>query len=543
MGKSKVLTPEEAVSLIKGGDCITVSGTVSSMLPAKVLQALEVRFLTEGHPRDITWFDPFPTGVPGIEPLSHEGFLKRVIGGWYTPHPALREMILSNKVEAYMYPLGSLSFWCQQLAAGRKGYLTQVGLETYLDPRQTGGRLNEVTKEEMVSLVQLKGEDYIFYKAFPITVALLRGTTADEDGNLSLEEETLTMNVLYQAMAAKRYGGTVIAQVKRVVPAGSIHPRMVTVPNFLVDHIVVDEQQRVNESTPDRDWLHQTDRVARPPVSVLLASDAEVWHAWLAEGRLHPKALEDPYPLSADKIIARRAAFEFRPGEVVNIGAGLPGRNINPVAIEEELDEEVELTGEAGAVGGIATGGGFRSGVTYYFDTPGIFSYYQAGLISTTYLGMLEFDRQGNVNLLRYGDILVGPGGSMDIAHAAKKIVFCGTFNAGGLKTQAGEGKLSVVQEGKTSRVVDKVQGVCFNGPKMHREGKEVLYVTERAVFRLTAQGPVLCEVAPGVDIERDVIGRMGFRPVIAADLKPMDGRIFRKEPMGLKRAWSALGG
>ena len=544
MGKSKVISAEEAVGLIKDGDCITVSGTVTSLLPAKLLQALEVRFLTEGHPRDITWFDPFPTGVPGIEPLSHEGFLKRVIGGWYTPHPALREMILSNKVEAYMYPLGSLSFWCQQLAAGRKGYLTQTGLETYLDPRQTGGRLNEVTKEEMVSLVQLKGEDYIFYKAFPITFAILRGSSADEDGNLSLEDETSTMNILYQAMAAKRYGGTVIAQVKRVVPAGSIHPRMVTVPNFLVDHIVVDEEQRPSEGPlPERDWLRQNDRVARPPSSVLVSRDAEVWRTWLVDGALHPSTLDDPYPLAPDKIIGRRAAFELKPGDVVNVGAGLPMRELNPVAIEEEVEQQVELTSEAGAVGGIFNGAGFRSNVTYYFDTPGIFSYYQAGLIPTSYLSMLEFDRQGNVNLLRYGDIIVGPGGSMDIANSAKKVVFCGTFSAGGLKTQAGEGKLSIVQEGKTPRVVDKVQWVCFNGPKMHREGKEVLYVTERAVFRLTGQGPVLCEVAPGVDIERDVIGRMGFRPVIAPDLKTMDGRIFRKEPMGLKRAWAAPSG
>lgn len=223
----KVLTAEEAVALIKDGDTFTVGGTVSSMIPFKVLQALEVRFLTEGHPRGLTWFDPFPTGVPGIEPLSHEGLLKRVIGGWYTPHPALREMILHDQVEAYMYPLGSLSFLCQQLAGGRNGYLTQVGLETYLDPRQLGGKLNRVTKEELVSLVQLNGEEHIWYKGFPITVALIRGTAADEDGNLSLEEENLTMNTLYQAMAAKRFGGIVIAQVKRVVPKGSIHPRLV----------------------------------------------------------------------------------------------------------------------------------------------------------------------------------------------------------------------------------------------------------------------------------------------------------------------------
>lgn len=315
-------------------------------------------------------------------------------------------------------------------------------------------------------------------------------------------------------------------------------------PNFLVDYIVVAEDQKRNEGPlPERDWLTQNQRVEHPPANVLVSNDAEVWRAWMVDGALHPKALLDPYPLAPDKIIGRRAAFELRSGDVVNVGAGLPMRELNPVAIEEEVDQEVELTSEAGAVGGIFNGAGFRSNVTYYFSTPDIFSYYQAGLIPTSYLSMLEFDRQGNVNLLRYGDTIVGPGGSMDIAHVAKRVVFCGTFSAGGLSVKAGDGKLSILQEGKTIRVVDKVQGICFNGPRMHRQGKEVLYVTERAVFRLGAQGPVLTEVAPGVDIERDIINRMGFKPAIAPDLKRMDERIFRKEPMGLKRAWHGVRG
>ncbi len=541
MRKNKVVSAEEAVARIKDGDCITTSGT--SLLPGKVLNALEVRFLTEGHPRGITWFDPFPTGVAGIEPLSHEGFLKRVIGGWYTPHPALREMIDQNKVEAYLYPLGSLGFWCQQMGAGRKGFLTQVGLETYLDPRQMGGRLNDITREEMVSLVQLNGEEYIWYKSFPINVAIIRTTAADEDGNLSMEEENSTLSILHQAMAAKRYGGTVIAQVKRVVPAGSIHPRMMVVPDMLVDCIVVEPEQHRAEANPDRDWLDQNAWHQRPPLPVLLSADAAVWRAWLEEGAVPSQGLDEilQYP-AADKIAARRAALELQPGEVVNIGAG-PSRSINPVAIEEEIDQDVELTSQGGVIGGITSGSGFRSNVRFYFDQPGIFGFYHAGLITTTYLGMLDFDRQGNVNNLRYGDTWVGPGGSMDIGHNARKIVFCGTFSAGGLRVEAKDGSLRVLQEGKVPRVLDRVPWVSFNGPKMHREGKDVLYVTERAVFRLTAQGPVLSEVAPGVDIERDVIGRMGFRPILAPDLKRMDERIFRKEPMGLKRAWTAPGG
>ena len=540
MGSSKIISAEAAVGLIKDGDCITVSGTVMYMLPTKVLAALEVRFLTEGSPRDITWFDPFPTGLPGIEPLSHEGFLKRIIGGWYTPHPALRDMILGNQVEAYMYPLGTMAFWCQQMAAGRKGLLTQVGLGTYLDPRQGGGKLNSATTEDLVSLVSIHGEEYLWYKELPITVAIIRATTADEDGNLSLEEEPLTMSVLYQAMAAKRFGGVVIAQVKRTVKNGEIHPRMVVVPGLLVDCVVVDPGQHRNEAQPTHDWLDQDRWLPRPPQPVLLSAGDQVWRAWLDDGAVNGPPSGDFYPLNADKVSARRCSLEMKRGEVVNLGAGPPGRDIAPVAIEEEIDQDVELTAEGGVIGGIFNGVGFRSNVRFYFDTPGIFSYYNAGLISTTYLGMLDFDRQGNVNNMKYGDTWVGPGGSMDIAHAANKVVFLGAFSAGGLKIEAGGGRLSIVQEGKTPRVVDKVPWVSFNGPRMFREGKEVLYVTERAVFKLSAQGPVLTEVAPGVDIERDIIGRMGFRPLIAPDLKMMDERIFRNQPMGLKRAWTA---
>ena len=490
MAKSKLMTAEEAVALIKDGACITVTGTGGGMLPVKVLNALEVRFLTEGHPREVTWFDPFPTGLAGIEPLSHEGFLKRVIGGYYKPHPALGELINANKIEAYMYPLGTLGFWCQQMAAGKNGYLTQVGLGTYLDPRQTGGKLNAVTTEELVSLVEADGKEYIWYKELPITAALLRATLADEEGNLSLEEDTMTMSILYQAMAAKRFGGVVIAQIKRVVPAGAIHPRLVAVPGLLVDSLVIVPEQDRDESNPKREWLQQAQRGSRPPKAVLLSPDAEVWRAWFNEGRIDPRALDEPTPLTPDKLIARRAALELQRGEVVNLGAGPPLRNISPVAIEEDIDQDVELTSEVGVVGGISNASGLpTSGVRFYFDTPGIFSFYNAGLITTTYLGMLEFDRWGNMNNMKYGDTWVGPGGSMDIAHNVHKIVLLGSLTAGGLKIRAGDGRLAIVEEGKSPRAVERVQWVCLNGPRMFHEGQEVLYITERAVFKLTAQG------------------------------------------------------
>lgn len=543
IGTGKVVTAEEAVRLIPDGACITVSGTIGWLYPAKVLQALEVRFLTEGHPRDLTWFDPFPTGIPGLEPLSHAGLLRRVIGGWYTPHPRLQEMIRAEEVEAYMFPLGTLSFWLQAMAAGRDFYLTKVGLETYVDPRQGGGRLNRRTTEELVSLEYVAGEEYLRYRRLPVDVAILRGSVVDEEGNLSLEGEPVTMNSLYQAIAAKRFGGVVIAQAKQLVEAGSIPPRLVAVPGVLVDAIVIDPDQHRDEASPDLEWLVPDMRLPRPPAEVLASSSKVVWREWFESGRGggddHPEALGTVGRLLAaggvaDTLVARRACLELRSGSLINVGTGLPTRDLIPVAIQEGLDEQVELSIETGVLGGYLNGAGFRSNMRSVLDTPAIFSVYASGIPEATFLSMLEFDREGNVNLLRYGDVLVGPGGSMDIAEAVDTVVFCGTFRAGGLVVEAQDGRLRIVAEGKYPRAVGRVQAVCFSGPRMHRQGKRVLYVTERAVFELTGDGVALREVAPGVEVDRDVLGRMAFQPVVDHPLTTMDERVFRPGPMGV---------
>lgn len=530
----KVCTAEQAAALVRDGDCITVSGTVGWMIPNKVLRALEVRFLTEGSPRGLTWFDPFPTGIPNNEPLSYPGLLKRVIGGWYTPHPRLREMICGNEVEAYLFPLGTLSFWLQAMAAGRDRYFTKVGLETYLDPRNGGGRLNARTREDLVTVVSVGDEELLSYGQQRIDVALLRGTVADEEGNLSFEDEHCTMNVLYQALAAKRFGGKVIAQVSRVVAKGAISPRLVTVPGVLVDAIVLDPEQPHDDLFPELDWITPWTRLPRPPARVLTSPNRQAWLRWLADGVIDECVPEDR-PLVNDVLIARRAAFELRHGDVVNIGQGLPAREILPVAIEEGLDQETVLSIETGHLGGIVNGLGFRANATAILDTPAIFSLYGSGLVNTAYFSMLEFDAEGNVNLLRYGDTWVGPGGSMDIAEAVGKIVFCGTLRAAGLRAEGREGRLVIESEGAIPRAVERVQGVCFNGPKMRREGKEVLYVTERAVFRLADTGPELIEIAPGADLDRDVLGQMAFRPAVAPLLRTMDARVFEAGPLGLR--------
>ena len=250
------------MATIPDGACITVSGTITLLLPRTLLAALEARFLSEGHPRDLTWFEPFPTGEPGIEPLSYPGLLKRVIGGWYTPHERLRQMILDDEVEAYLFPLGSLSFWCQAMAAGRDHYLTKVGLDTYMDPRRGGGKLNARTTDDIVSLATVDGGEHIVYPRMPIDVALIQASTVDEDGNVSLEDEAATMNVLYQALAAKRFDGRVIVQARRLVAAGQIPPRLVAVPGILVDAIVINPSEEREDSTGTMSFLMPAHRIS-----------------------------------------------------------------------------------------------------------------------------------------------------------------------------------------------------------------------------------------------------------------------------------------
>ena len=538
----KLTTAAQAVDAIPSGATITVGGTVGRMLPRKVLRALEKRFLETRTPTDLTWFDPFPTGISGEEPLSHPGLLRRVVGGWYTPHPRLREMIARGCVEAYCYPLGTLSFLCQQMAAGRRGLLTPVGIGTYVDPRVGGARLNAATCEELVDVVTVAGDEYLWYRTFPVTVAIIRGETADLDGNLSLGNETITMNVLNQALAAKANGGLVIVQARRVVAAGALPARAVTIPGVLVDCVVIDPDQHIDEGAPDRDWLDVTARLPVLPRALRLDSRASTWRQWLHEGRI-PDDAPPVLPVDADVIIGRRALLEAQRGAFVNVGAGLPLRALPAVITEEDLSAQITLSVETGGLGGDRGGGtlgAYIANHTAILDVPSNFSLYGGGFLDATFLSMIEFDREGNVNLLRHGDTIVGPGGSMDIAHATGHVVFIGTFRAGGIDAAARDGRLVIRTEGRAPRAVDQVQAVCFNGPAMAAAGKRVTYVTERAVFALRAGGPVLTEVAPGLDVERDILAQMEFAPQVAADCRPMDARLFQTGPIGIGEMWAS---
>ncbi len=515
---AKAISVEQAASLIMDGATITVSGIGGTMYPETVMAALEARFLADGHPQGLFWFDPSPTGTgPGFEHLAHEGLLRRVIESWFVPMPNLIAMIKANKVEAYSYPLATGHFLTREIAAGRQGYLTKVGLHTYVDPRQGGARLNARTTEDMVEVREFGGEEWIWYKGFPISVAIIRGTSADEVGNIGYEEETHSLSALNQAQAAKSTGGIVIAQVKRRVKKGALHPRHVLVPGWLVDFIVVDPQQPQSAGFPDRYIEGATGGllVPEPPITV---------HA-----------------MSPDKLAGRRAALELHPGDVINVGAGTGATGMVPSAREEGLAPLYTHTAEHGTVVGLH--GGFTGATvinpTYMPDYVTLFHHYYGGNLASCFLALGEVDKEGNNNLNRLGDLLIGPGGSMDIAQGTRRIIFCGTFTAGGLQVEAKGGRLRIVREGSIRRFVNRIQDICFNGRDFWALGKDVIFVTERAVFRLTAKGIELTEVAPGIDVEREVLGRMEFRPEVSPQLKQMDARIFDPKPMGLHLEWT----
>lgn len=535
----RIVSPEQAAASIPDGASITISGTIGYMLPIPILDAVEARFLSEGHPRDLSWFDIFPTGLAGIEPLAHQGLLRRVISGWYTLHPRLREMALADEVAAYCYPLGTLGFWCRSSAAGQS-LLTETGLDTFMDPTHpdpcAGGRLNQAASEPLVERVEYADGPQLMFRPMPVDVALIRGTTVDRAGNLSLEDEQVTMSVLYQALAAKRQPqGQVIVQASRLVDVGEIPARQVAVPGELVDQIVIHPDAHIDESAPMLDWLDQEARVERPPRQVLLDHDTEVWRHWQETGESPPSTERK---LTADVLAGRRALMQLNRGELVNLGLGPPMRDVASAAVDDDVDPELRFSVETGVLGGVLNGRWYRSGVTSILETADIFSLYTTSVMDASCLGMLEFDAEGNVNLLRYGDTIVGPGGSMDIAAHIRRVVFLGPFRAGGLDAVGQDGRLHIRREGAYPRGVERVQAVCFNGPRMFEQGKTVHYVTERAVFQLTEQGPMLTEIAPGIDLQPDILDQMEFVPEVAPDLKVMDPRIFRRGPIGIRRDW-----
>lgn len=516
MKKNKVITADEAIALISDNDVITTTGFVQSCIPEALHAALERRFLETASPRGLTLIMTAGAGDSkglGTGRLHHDGLLARVIAANFGRMPKVAQAAQANKIKGYNLPQGVISQLYRACAAGQPGLFSKVGLNTYVDPRLGGGRVNEVTTEEMVKVVEVDGDEWLFYTATKIDIAFIRGTSADPSGNISLEKEALTLDNLAQAMAARNNGGIVIAQVERIVEAGSIRPKDVKVPGILVDCVVVAEQPELHKMN----YANQHNPALSGEIRVPVTSMAKM-------------------VLDERKVIARRAAFELPPNGVVNLGVGAP-EGISAVANEEKITPYITLTTEAGAVGGVLASGpsfGSATNADSIIDQNQMFDFYDGGGLDMTCLGMAECDEEGNVNTSRFGGKLNGCGGFINISQNARSVVFAGTFTAGGLDVRVEDGKVRIVKEGRARKFLKRVEQITFSGSYARKRRQPVYYVTERCVFLLSKNGLQLIEVAPGIDIDRDILPLMDFKPII--DHKPalMDRRIFIDEPMGI---------
>ncbi len=530
--KNKIVSADDAVAIVQSGDTICNSGFVGNGTPDELLAALARRFVATGQPADLTLVFAAGQGdgqSRGLNRLGIPGLLRRVIGGHWGLVPKIAKLALEDQIEAYNLPQGCISQLYREIAGGRPGLFTKVGLGTFVDPRLSGGKVSPRTREDLVQLVTLSSlgvqategasTEWLFYKSFPIHVAFLRGTTADPNGNITMERESLTLDNLAMAMAVKNSKGLVIVQVERTCAAGSLHPRQVQIPGVLVDCVVVAQPE------------HHMQTYATPYSP-----------AFSSELRVEVGSLPPP-PLDVRKIIARRAAQELTRGAVVNLGIGIP-ETVAAVAAEEKILDHLTLTTEPGVIGGVPAGGldfGAAVNTEALIDQNQQFDFYDGGGLDIAFLGMAQCDGAGNVNVSRFGKRLAGAGGFINISQNARKVVFCGSFTSDGIEVAAADGRLAILHEGRHRKFLAAVEQITFSGAVSAQRGQEVLYVTERAVFRLTPQGVELTEIASGVDLQDDILAHMAFAPIIAASgPAKMDERIFREEPLDLRRDYES---
>jgi propionate CoA-transferase len=520
---SKVIKVEDVVALIKDGATVGASALTLAGWPEEVAIAIENRFLETSHPAGLTLVHAAGIGDwggKGTQHFGHPGMVKRWIGAHTGAAADLAKMVIDGVCEGYCLPQGVICQLWREIAAKRPGVLTKIGLGTFVDPRLEGGKMNKATTEEMVQVVQLQGEEWLLYPTFPVDVAIIRGTTADEFGNLTVDDEGALLECLPLAQATKNSGGIVIAQVEYVAQTGSLHPKKVRVPGVLVDYIVV--------ATPEDHWQSAGTRF-----NPAFSGDIRVSLEGLPE-----------MPLDERLIIARRAAMELQPGSIVNLGIGVP-EGVAAVAGMEGVSDMMTLTTEIGAIGGIPASGknfGMSYNTQAFVEQQAQFDWYDGGGLDQAFLGAAEVDPHGNVNVSKFKGRCVGCGGFINITQNAKKVVYCGTFTAGGLKIAVEDGKLIIKQEGKGKKYVQNVEQVTFSGAYATSTKQPVLFITERAVFELQDGVVTLTEVAPGINCEKDILAQMNFTPRISPTLKLMPADIFQPKWGGLHKVLKSKG-
>lgn len=514
----KIISADEAALLIKDGAVVALSGSASTSLVAdRVLSAMEERYLSAGQPKELTVFHPQGMGdkdTQGMSRFAHRGMCRRVIGGHWGMSPAMGKLAIEEGVEAYNMPQGVMAQMVRSMAAKGPGVITKIGLETYIDPRQSGGKMNQSAREDLIELMTIDGQEWLRYKPIPFDVAIIRGTTADQDGYISFEEEVHYDEAASMAAAAKNNGGIVIVQVKRMAKRDTLECAKVRVAGFLVDYVVVEPEQR-----------QSLEYFYRP--SYCGAVKEPVTMKWPTKG------------LDERKFIARRQAMELGPGMLVNIGVGV-SNGVPLILAEEGVWDQITLSLEQGQSGGIPVMGldaGTMMNPRVIVEHPVQHDMYHGGILDATCLSAAETDFNGNVNVSKLGRSITGCGGFIDISQETKKIVFGGTLCAKS-RVRFEKGRVIVEEQGTIRKFVNQVQQITFSGARAAAMGKDVVFITERCVFRLEKEGLTLVEIAPGIDLQRDILDNMDYRPLISKDLKEMPKALFNDGPMGLARDW-----